>query len=67
MVARFEIHVICTYVLGLACKGAAILEINKRTMKTDSIWKLVLTNYVTNLYKNRDCPGSAADFFFFMC
>ena len=67
MVARFEIHVICTYVLSLACKGAAILEINKRTMKTDSIWKLVLTNYVTNLYKNRDCPGSVADFFFFMC
>ena len=30
MAARFEI--ICTDVLGLACKGATILEINKRTM-----------------------------------
>ena len=33
--ARFEIN--CTNVLGLACKGAAILEINKRTMKTNNI------------------------------
>ena len=53
MTARFEIN--CTNVLGLACKGAAILEINKRT-KPDNIRKLVPTNYVTNVYKNRDCP-----------
>ena len=53
--ARFEIN--CTNMLGLACKGAAILEINKRTMKPDNIRKLILTNYVTNLYKIRDCPG----------
>ena len=46
--APFEI--ICTNVLGLACKGAAILEINKRMMKTDNIQKLVQTNYVTNVY-----------------
>ena len=51
--------------LDLAYKGAAILEINKGTMKMDSIRKLVRTNYVTNLYKNRDCLGSVADFFFF--
>ena len=46
--------------LGLTCKGAAILEINKETMKTDNIRKLVWTNYVTNVYKNRDCPESVA-------
>ena len=62
MAARFEI--ICTYVLGLACKGATILEINKRTMKMDNIRKLVRTSYVTNVYKKRDCPGSVANFFF---
>ena len=39
MAAGFEIN--CTNVLGLACKGAAILEINKRMMKTNSIQKLV--------------------------
>ena len=52
MAARFRI--ICTYhyVLGLACKGVAILEINKRTMKTDNIRKLVLTNYEQTYYKN---------------
>ena len=33
--ARFEIN--CTNVLGLACKGAAILELNKPTMKTENI------------------------------
>ena len=33
--ACFEIN--CTNVLSLACKGAAILEINKRTMNTDNI------------------------------
>ena len=48
----------CTNVLDLACKGAAILEINK--MKTDNIRKLVRTNYVMNVYKKRDCPGSVA-------
>ena len=63
--ACFEI--ICTNVLGLACKSAAILEINKRTMKTDNIRKLVRTNYITNVHKNRDCLGSVADFFFFLC
>ena len=47
--ARFEIN--CTNVLGLACKGAAaILEINKRTMKTDNIRKLVWANNITNVY-----------------
>ena len=35
MAARFEIN--CTNVLSLACKGVAILEINKRMMKTDNI------------------------------
>ena len=50
--------------LGLACKGAAILEINELTMNTDNIRKLVRTNCVTNLYKKRDCPGLVADFFF---
>ena len=50
--------------LGLAC-NIAILEINKRMMKTDNIRKLVWTIYVTNVYKNRDCPGSVADLFFF--
>ena len=49
MAARFEIN---TNGLGLACKGTAILEINKQTMKTDNIRKLVWTNYVTNVYKN---------------
>ena len=54
--------------LGLACKGAAILEINKRTMKTNNIRKLVRTNYVTNVYINRDCLESVEDyFFFFVC
>ena len=37
--ARFEIN--CTNVLGLACKGAAILEMNKPTIKTDNIRKLI--------------------------
>ena len=57
MAARFEIN--CTNVLGLACNGAAILEINERTTKTDNIRKLVRTNiyYVVNVYKNWDCPG----------
>ena len=32
---RFKLN--CTNVLGLACKGAAILEINKQMMKTDNI------------------------------
>ena len=31
--AGFNIN--CTHVLGLACKGAAILEINKQMMKTE--------------------------------
>ena len=67
MAACFE--KICTNVLGLACKGAAILEINKHTMKTDNIRKLVRTNHVTNIYKNRDCLGSVTHFFhfFFVC
>ena len=40
MAARFEIN--CTDVLGLACKGAAILsEINKPVMKTENIRKSV--------------------------
>ena len=39
----------CTNVLGLACKSAAILEINKQMMKTDNTRKLVRTNYVTEL------------------
>ena len=59
MAACFEIN--CTNVLGLACKGAAIFEINKRRMKTDNIRKMVQTNYVTNVYKNLDCSGSVAD------
>ena len=59
--ARFEI--ICTNVLGLACKSAAILGINKLTMKTDNIRKFVRKNYVTTVYKNWDCPRSVADFF----
>ena len=33
--ACFKIN--CTNVLGLAYKGAAILEINKQTVKTDNI------------------------------
>ena len=37
MVARFEIS--CTNVLGLACKGTAILEMNKRTMEMENIQK----------------------------
>ena len=36
---RFEIN--CTNVVSLACKGAAILEINLCMMKTDNIQKLV--------------------------
>ena len=59
MAARFKIN--CTNVLSFACTGAAILEINKRMIKTDNIQKLVRTNYVTNVYKNWDCPGSFAD------
>ena len=39
--AHFEVN--CTNVLGLACKGAAILEINKGMMKTENIRKLVWT------------------------
>ena len=39
---------------------------NKRTMKTDNIRKLVWTNYVTNVYKNQDCPGSVT-FVFSSC
>ena len=62
MAALFKIN--CTNVLGLDCKSAAILEINKRTMKTDNICKLVRTNYVTNVYKNWDCPESSQIFFF---
>ena len=61
--ARFEIN---TNGLGLACKGTAMLEINKRTMKTDNIRKLVWTNYVANVYKNQDCPGSVT-FVFSSC
>ena len=40
MAACFEKN--CIYVLGLACKGAAILEIIKQTitMKTDNIRKI---------------------------
>ena len=64
MAARFEIN--CTNVRGLACKGAAILEINKRMMKTDNIRKLVQKNYVTNVYKNRDFRSrSQITYFFF--
>ena len=63
--ARFETN--CTNMLGLACKSVAILEINKRTMKTDNDQKLVRKNYVPNVYKNRDCLGSVADFFFSSC
>ena len=44
-------------------RDAAILEMNKRTMKTDNIRK---TNYVTKVYKNQDCPGSVVDAFFFL-
>ena len=46
-------------------KGAAILKINKQMMKTDNIQKLVRTNNVTNVYKNRDCLGQSRIFFFF--
>ena len=42
--------------LGLACKGAAILEINKRMMKTDNIRKLVGTN-VMNIYTKSGLSG----------
>ena len=45
--ARFEIN--CTNVLGLACKGAAILEMNKPTIKTDNTRKLIRTNCVKNV------------------
>ena len=65
MAAHFEINF--TNVLGSACKGAAILEINKGMMKTDNIIKLVKTNYVTNIYKNRDCLGLVADYFYGTC
>ena len=40
--ARFKIN--CTNVLGLACKGAAILEINKWTMKTDQQYPKIGTD-----------------------
>ena len=59
MAASFKIN--CTNVLCLACRGAAILEINKQTMKTDNIQKLVWTNYVRKVYKNQDCQGLVAD------
>ena len=66
MAAHLEIS--CTNVLGLSCKGAAILEINKRRMKNDNIRKIVLTNYVTNVHKKQDCLGLVSDyFFFFVC
>ena len=39
---------------------------NKRAMKTDNIRKLVWTNYVTNVYKNQECPGSVT-FVFSLC
>ena len=61
--ACFEIN--CSNVLGFACKGSAILEINKQMMKTDNIQKLVRTNYVTNLYKNWDFRGQTRIFFLF--
>ena len=43
--------------LSLACKCAAILEVNKQMMKTITIQKLGWTNYVMKVYKNRDCLG----------
>ena len=49
--------------LSLACKGAAILEINKQTKKTDNIRKFVWTNYVTNVYKTRIVRGRSQIFF----
>ena len=62
MATCFEI--ICTHMLGLACKGAAILEINKPIMKTENILKWVWTNLCNkHIYKNRDCRGSVALFF----
>ena len=42
MAACFEIN--CTDVLGLACKVPAMLEINKRMMKSINIQKSVETN-----------------------
>ena len=63
MAAHFEI--ICIIVLGLACKGAAILEINKRTMKTDNIRKLVQTNYV--MYIKTGIVRGRSQIFFFFC
>ena len=51
--------------LSFACKGATVLEINKQTMKTNNIRKLVRTNYVTNVYKNWDCWGLLWINFFF--
>ena len=63
-----HLEISCTNVLGLSCKGAAILEINKRRMKNDNIRKIVLTNYVTNVHKKQDCLGLVSDyFFFFVC
>ena len=59
-----HLEISCTNVLGLSCKGAAILEINKQKMKNDNIRKLVLTNYVLKIYKKLDCPGLVADYFF---
>ena len=39
--------------------------INKQTMKTDNIRKLVCTNYVMNVYTKKHCLGLVMDFFFF--
>ena len=61
--ACFEIN--CINVLGLACKGEAILEINKQTMKISK--NQYINIYITNVYKNRDCTGSVVDFFFSSC
>ena len=49
-------------------KGAAILETNKRMMKTDNIRKLVRTNYVTNIYiKTGIVLGQSRINIFFLC
>ena len=60
VIAYFKID--CTNVLSLDCKGAAILEIDKLTMKTKNIQKSVRTNLCNNLYKNREW---SQNFFFF--
>ena len=67
MAEHFKIN--CTDVLGLACKGEAILEINKRMLKTKTVRKSVWANYVKKVYKNWDCLELVADlfFFFFVC